>query len=415
MCDRIPKTLISNAGFGTPKLGFAKFDSNSAISPFLMVKIRFFRDGTWQFSKSCSERIGNKLNPLLHMNHMFPGRLRAFGSSGFGFSTELGFKGRKDEHFEFDGCESDQKFGECTSGNGRDMSNGAEEERGRCDYDIIDMNGRMQDEKMGVQGKGSFKGKDLIGIENGDSGILNDEEPMHLKGRLDLRSGRQLIKRSNMLAKQVISIHSALNLGFISQLWVDTGTWVVLMVELRPDLLSTESEKVLLEDIKQVGDVVLIQDESVLVDELRLVGLETLVGYEVVTPGRRSMGKVRGYTFDINSGAVESLELDSFGISIIPSSLVSTYALFIEDVIEVVSDTVIVQEAAATRIQRLTKGFWGHRNMGRPSAGLRYSDGKQEPLKPVRGQKARGNSWSRKFGPETRQMQEDWELPMDYL
>lgn len=31
---------------------------------------------------------------------------------------------------------------------------------------------------------------------------------------------------------------------------------------------------------------------------------------------------MRGYTFNINSGAIESLELDSFGISIIPSSLV---------------------------------------------------------------------------------------------
>lgn len=32
--------------------------------------------------------------------------------------------------------------------------------------------------------------------------------------------------------------------------------------------------------------------------------------------------QVRGYTFNINSGAVESLELDSLGISIIPSTLV---------------------------------------------------------------------------------------------
>lgn len=31
---------------------------------------------------------------------------------------------------------------------------------------------------------------------------------------------------------------------------------------------------------------------------------------------------MRGYSFNINSGAVESLELDSFGISFIPSSLV---------------------------------------------------------------------------------------------
>ncbi|KAK9087495.1 hypothetical protein Syun_029889 [Stephania yunnanensis] len=46
-----------------------------------------------------------------------------------------------------------------------------------------------------------------------------------------------------------------------------------------------------------------------------------LVGYSVVTPSWRSIGKVRGYTFNINLGAVELLELDSFGFNIIPSSL----------------------------------------------------------------------------------------------
>lgn len=34
---------------------------------------------------------------------------------------------------------------------------------------------------------------------------------------------------------------------------------------------------------------------------------------------------------------------------------VSTYALFLEDVLEVASDYVVVHEAAASRIQRVTK------------------------------------------------------------
>lgn len=98
---------------------------------------------------------------------------------------------------------------------------------------------------------------------------------------------------------------------------------------------------------------------------------------------------------------VESLELDSFGISLIPSSLVgygpsfcgdsvallldniilsvrshnqtkfpniitymrnllfviqvSTYALLVDDVVEVFTDTVVVRDAAVSRLQRLTK------------------------------------------------------------
>ncbi|KAI3993685.1 hypothetical protein MKX01_002698 [Papaver californicum] len=155
----------------------------------------------------------------------------------------------------------------------------------------------------------------------------------------------------------------------ISQLWVDTTSWVVLVVEARPTLLSVEIERFYLEEVCQVGDVVLVEDESLMENGLQMIGLETLVGYNVITQSPRSIGKVRGYTFNINSGSLELLELDSFGISVIPSSLVGgaghnlllglvRMLCLLRDVIEVISDTVVVHEEAASRLQRLTKGFW---------------------------------------------------------
>ncbi|XP_039162764.1 uncharacterized protein LOC104452483 [Eucalyptus grandis] len=104
----------------------------------------------------------------------------------------------------------------------------------------------------------------LLSGDGGDAGIaLRSKEESESK--LRARGGRQVMRRSSMVVKQVISIESALGLGFVSQLWVDT--------------LS-------------VGDVVLVENERVMENELKMVGLETLVGYEVVTPGRRSIGKV---------------------------------------------------------------------------------------------------------------------------
>lgn len=108
-----------------------------------------------------------------------------------------------------------------------------------------------------------------------------------LNGRVGQKKGRQMVRRSNMVAKQVISIRTALSLGFVSELWVDTTAvsdnrtynivnvslmfmqdvywlllkqlydfvffqWVVLFVEVRPNLLSGESESLLLEDVSQV-------------------------------------------------------------------------------------------------------------------------------------------------------------------
>ncbi|KAI6673337.1 hypothetical protein NL676_001243 [Syzygium grande] len=223
------------------------------------------------------------------------------------------------------------------------------------------------------------------------------------------------MRRSSMVAKQVISIESALGLGFVSQLWVDTASWNVVIVEVRPNLLSGDSERFLLEDVCQVGDVVLVENERVTENELKMVGLETLVGYEVVTPGRRSIGKVRGYTFNINSGALESLELDSFGISIIPSSLVSTYALFVEDVLEVASDKVFVHEAAAVHLQRLTKGWWGAQNVGKSINEVGEYYDLEEVDRLASDSRTRREFRRRRSRPKARENQDDLDLPMDFL
>ncbi|CAH8310599.1 unnamed protein product [Eruca vesicaria subsp. sativa] len=198
--------------------------------------------------------------------------------------------------------------------------------------------------------------------------------------------------RSNLVAKQVISIQSALSFGFISQLWVDTSSWLVLVVDVKPTLLSGDSERFLLTDITRVGDVVLVKDDAVLDTEFKMVGLETLVGFRVVTPGGRNIGKVRGYSFNINSGVVESLDLDSFGVTIIPSSLVSTYRLDVEDVIEVLEDIVVVDEAAAFRKQRLTKGLWD------AQFGSEYSDVEELESSSDRRRRRRSSRLRRKKG-----------------
>ncbi|KAG1338936.1 hypothetical protein COCNU_04G012420 [Cocos nucifera] len=301
---------------------------------------------------------------------------------------------------------------------------------------------------------------ELIRSQGPGSDTLNHEEAEGLAGQMGVQGGKKLMRRSNLLAKQVISIQSACSLGFVSQLWVDT---------------------------RSIGDVVLVKDESVMENELKMIGLDTLVcdqdilcsivdivirlhvngactqqdihgwwtvmippndkfkreplvddhdpsskemfcmgdahdcfdrkrvGYNVVTSGGRSVGKVRGYTFNVNSGAMESLELDPFGFSIIPSSLVSTYCLFVEDVLEVVSDTVVVLEHATSRVQRLTKGIWDTRSMDRSRDERgEYSDLGRRKAWSVHRQSSNKNFTSQKFPQKMRDVEDEWDLPMDY-
>ncbi|KAG8063480.1 hypothetical protein GUJ93_ZPchr0003g17802 [Zizania palustris] len=240
----------------------------------------------------------------------------------------------------------------------------------------------------------------------------NGGESSSRRGR---RKRRQMERRSGLLAKQVISVSSARSLGFVSQLWVDAASWIVALVEVRPSLLSGEAEKFLFEDIYQVGDVVLVEDETVVDNEFKLVGLHSMVGYNVVTSRRRNVGKVRDFTVDINSGAIESLELDSFGLSIVPASLVSTYCLFVEDVLDIVSDTIVVHEDAISRVQRLTQGIWGTQNIQGPGDQMsEYSRYRRRRAQPVQRQNSLRKPNGRKLHRKMRNKDDDWELPMDY-
>ncbi|PPD90148.1 hypothetical protein GOBAR_DD12906 [Gossypium barbadense] len=240
---------------------------------------------------------------------------------------------------------------------------------------------------------------------------ISDKELKGKKGNKNgdkLVSRKQLMKRSNMVAKQVISIQSAQTLGFVSQLWVDTTSlnlkfwismnakcflratleekkWLVLAMEVRPSLLAGESERILLQDINKVGDVVLVEDERVMDNDFKMVRLETLVGYRVVTPRYRNIGKV------------------------------STYALLVEDVLEVIADRVVVHEAAASRLQRLTKGFWDAQS-SEVSLDERIEYGGDEGSEGFRdGRRSRRRSRGRKPRSKSREADDDWELPMDYF
>nr|GEX73018.1 hypothetical protein [Tanacetum cinerariifolium] len=110
------------------------------------------------------------------------------------------------------------------------------------------------------------------------------------------------------------------------------------------------------------------------------------VGYSVVTPGRRDIGKV------------------------------STYALLVEDVLEVVLDTVVVHEAAASRIQRLTRGFWDAQRMSYSMDDLEdYTDVTERSEYRKTRRRRPGGSSQRPQKRPVDDTKEDWDLPMDFL
>ncbi|KAH7425539.1 hypothetical protein KP509_11G059600 [Ceratopteris richardii] len=206
-----------------------------------------------------------------------------------------------------------------------------------------------------------------------DYGLLKEQVEMDRRLQLARKEGPygqgsmdavRPLKRSNIIAKQVISQSSARIIGFVSQLWISVKLFSVVALEVRPSLLSGDVDKVFLADICQIGDVVLVNDESALENEITALDCETLVGYDVITEKGNGIGKIRDFSFDIQDGKLNFLEFDSIGFSLVPSSLISTYRLNVEDVIEVLPDYVVVKMGAESRIRRLTKGLWQLPNAG---------------------------------------------------
>lgn len=80
-----------------------------------------------------------------------------------------------------------------------------------------------QQERGGEAANDEGKDSGTLPLRNAGEGDLVQVEGKG-NGDLKMRGGRQVMRRSSLMAKQVISMSSALSLGFVSQLWVDTAT-----------------------------------------------------------------------------------------------------------------------------------------------------------------------------------------------
>lgn len=204
MCDCVPSTSIS---FSTTK--FLKCSARNLRTQRTQIPFSRFKNASFQLVRSCSKASSDEIGNA---------------------SGELGFKDGENNYFEL-------------RRNRRDAS--------------------------------------LEKIEDGSTDGSSEEEDSNKfrrDGHLKTRK-RRVLRRSNMVAKQVISVESALGLGFVSQLWVDTTSvsmlaviwyillkiafifcdrsiyfilqWVLAVVEVRPSLLSGDSERFLLRDVKK--------------------------------------------------------------------------------------------------------------------------------------------------------------------
>ena len=95
--------------------------------------------------------------------------------------------------------------------------------------------------------------------------------------------------------KQVITRTSGLQLGIISHFLIDPRTAMVVYLSLRAKGLGGQDVGMVpLSALTQIGDVVLVHDESAVMDDvLRSRGLVRLIGHSVQSYDGTPLGKVR--------------------------------------------------------------------------------------------------------------------------
>ncbi len=163
-------------------------------------------------------------------------------------------------------------------------------------------------------------------------------------------------QRADLLGTQVITRATGKRLGVISQLWVDVDSQEVVAMSLRPSLFYGTPQEMLLESVRQIGDVILVENDDAIatIDTDRY---NSLINCEVITETGEVLGKVRGFKFDVDNGKLASLTIATFGYPLIPDRVLSTYELPIEEIVSSGPDRLIVYEGAEERLSQLTVGF----------------------------------------------------------
>jgi sporulation protein YlmC with PRC-barrel domain len=195
----------------------------------------------------------------------------------------------------------------------------------------------------------------------------------------------------------------------VSQLWVDIDSQEVVALSLRPNLFYGTPQPMMLSSIRQIGDVILVDDENA-IEDIDLEAYSSLIGCEVITETGELLGKVRGYRFDIDNGKVDTLVIAAIGLPLIPDQVVSTFELSIEEVVSSGPDRLIVYEGAEDRMSQMTVGFLERMGIGKGT----WEREQQTYLAPVKTENQLPSGQKTAFEPPAyrepiREQEEEWD------
>jgi len=201
--------------------------------------------------------------------------------------------------------------------------------------------------------------------------------------------------RSELMGTQVITTDTGRRLGVVGEVVVDIDRREVVALGLRDNPLTRFlpglPKWMPLESIKQVGDVILVDSLDSLSDNFTPERYSKVINCQVITESGELLGRVLGFSFDIETGELISLVMGAIGVPILGEGVLSTWEIPVDEIVSSGTDRIIVYEGAEEKLNQLSSGFLEKLGVGGSSWDNREYSKYSSNLVPVENQLLSGS------------------------
>jgi len=202
--------------------------------------------------------------------------------------------------------------------------------------------------------------------------------------------------RSELMGTQVITRDTGRRLGLVGEVVVDIDRREVVALGLRDNPLTRFlpglPRWLPLDQIRQVGDVILVDTVDSLSENFLPDRFNKVINCQVITESGDQLGRVLGFSFDIETGELLTLVMGALGVPLLGEGVLSTWEMPVDEIVSSGPDRIIVYEGAEEKLKQLNSGFLEKLGVGNSGWEESERDRYKVNLVPVENQLAAGES-----------------------
>jgi len=163
------------------------------------------------------------------------------------------------------------------------------------------------------------------------------------------------------MGTQVITRDTGRRLGLVGEVVVDIDRREVVALGLRDNPLTRFlpglPRWLPLDQIRQVGDVILVDTLDSLSENFVPERFNKVINCQVITESGDQLGRVLGFSFDIETGELLTLVMGALGVPLLGEGVLSTWEMPVDEIVSSGPDRIIVYEGAEEKLKQLNSGF----------------------------------------------------------